>query len=108
MILWRPVCHARELDAFSFASAPPFVKNEMERSPGVTSASRRPSFERGLGRHRRADGAELVGLVLDRRDDLRVLVADVDVDELGGEVEVALAVVVPEVAALGARDRRSG
>jgi len=31
-------------------------------------------------------------------------VADRDVDELGGEVEVALAVVVPEVAPLGARD----
>ena len=33
-------------------------------------------------------------------DDLRVLVPDVDVDELRGEVEVAPSVVVPEVAAL--------
>ena len=32
--------------AFSFASAPEFVKNDIERSPGVTSASRRPSCER--------------------------------------------------------------
>jgi hypothetical protein len=32
--------------AFSFASAPPFVKKESERSPGVTSASRRPRVER--------------------------------------------------------------
>ncbi len=35
------------LIAFSFASAPPFVKNDIFRSPGVTSASRRPSSERG-------------------------------------------------------------
>jgi hypothetical protein len=34
------------LIAFSFASAPPFVKNDMARSPGVTSASRRPSLDR--------------------------------------------------------------
>ena len=58
-----------------------------------------------LRRHRRADRAEPVGLLLDRRDDLRVLVTDVDVDELGREVEVALPVVVPEVPALGTRDR---
>ena len=48
-------------------------------------------------RHRRADRRELVRLLLDRRDDLRVLVADRDVDELRGEVEVALPLVVPEV-----------
>ena len=54
-----------------------------------------------LARHRRADRAQLVGLILDRLDDLRVLVADVDVDELRREVEVALAVVVPEMPALG-------
>ena len=35
-------------------------------------------------------------LLPDGRNDLRVLVPDVDVDELRGEVEVALAVVVPE------------
>ena len=37
----------------------------------------------------RGDRAQLVGLLLDRRDQLGVLVADVDVDELAGEVEVA-------------------
>ena len=58
-----------------------------------------------LGCHRRADRAELVGLLLDRGDEPRVLVADRDVDELRREVEVALAVVVPEVAALGAGNR---
>ena len=35
------------LIAFSFASAPPFVKNDIARSPGVTSASSRASVERG-------------------------------------------------------------
>src|SRR5581483_9872845 len=35
-----------------------------------------------LGRHRRADGAELVRLLLDRGYDLRMLVPDRDVDEL--------------------------
>ena len=105
MILCRPVASRASLIAFSFASAPEFVKNDMQRSPGVTSSSSRPSRERDSVRHRRPDRAELVGLLLDRRDDLRVLVPDVDVDELRREVEVALAVVVPEVAALGAGDR---
>ena len=34
------------LIAFSFASAPPFVKNDIVRSPGVTSAISRASSER--------------------------------------------------------------
>ena len=63
-----------------------------------------PEPRAGLVRHRRADGAQLVRLLLDRGDDLRVLMADRDVYELGGEVEVALAVVVPEVAAFRTGD----
>ena len=35
------------LSAFSFASAPPFVKNDIVRFPGVTSASSRARVERG-------------------------------------------------------------
>ena len=105
MILCRPVYQRASLIAFSFASAPPFVKNDIVRSPGVTSASIRASVERGLGRHRRADRAELVRLLLDRGDDLRMLVPEREVDELRREVEVALPVVVPEVASLAARDR---
>ena len=35
------------LIAFSFASAPPFVKNDIFRLPGVTSAISRASSERG-------------------------------------------------------------
>jgi hypothetical protein len=69
MILCRPVYQRASLTAFSFASAPPFVKN--------------------------------------RGDDPRMLVAQRHVDELRSEVEVALPVVVPEVASLapGHRDR---
>ena len=52
----------------------------------------------------RGDGAELVGLLLDRRHQLGVLVADVDVDELAGEVEVAVALLVPEPRPLGPGD----
>jgi hypothetical protein len=40
------VYHRASLTAFSFASAPPFVKNDIERSPGVTSASSFPSRDR--------------------------------------------------------------
>ena len=47
MILCRPVTQRATLIAFSFASAPPFVKNDIFRLPGVTSASSRPSCERG-------------------------------------------------------------
>jgi hypothetical protein len=52
----------------------------------------------------RGDRAELVRLLLDGGHELRVLVADVDVDELAGEVEVALALVVPEARPLGTDD----
>jgi hypothetical protein len=57
-----------------------------------------------LVRHRRPDRRQLVGLLLDRGDDLRVLVPERDIDELRREVEVAVAVVVPEVATLRALD----
>ncbi len=46
MILLRPVYQRASLTAFSLASAPPLVKNESERSPGVTSASSSPRRER--------------------------------------------------------------
>src|SRR2546427_12205233 len=46
MILWRPVYQRASLIAFSFASAPPFVKNDIVRAPGVTSASSFPRRER--------------------------------------------------------------
>ena len=64
------------LIAFSFASAPPFVKNDIFRSPGVTSAISRASSERGSVAIGGPIVQQLVGLLLDRGDDLRVLVAD--------------------------------
>ena len=54
----------------------------------------------------RCDGRQTRGLVLDRLDDLGVLVADVDIDQLTGEVQVAVAVVVPEVAPLRGGNRQ--
>ena len=50
------------------------------------------------------DGAEPVGLRLDGLDHPRVLVADVGEDQLAGEVQVLVAVVVVDVAALGSGD----
>ena len=47
MILCLPVTQRATLIAFSFASAPPFVKKDIFRLPGVTSASSRPNVERG-------------------------------------------------------------
>ena len=46
MIFSRPVIHRASLTAFSFASAPPFVKNVRSRSPGMTSAISRAASER--------------------------------------------------------------
>ncbi len=54
----------------------------------------------------RGHGAQSIGLLFDRSHQLGVLVADVDVDELAGEIEVASAVLRPEVAPLGARHHR--
>jgi hypothetical protein len=54
----------------------------------------------------RREGRQLSGLFLDGGDDVGVLVADVRVDQAAGEVEVAVAVVVPEVRALGPRHRQ--
>ncbi|CAB4850991.1 unannotated protein [freshwater metagenome] len=55
-----------------------------------------PGSVRMLRSHRR----ELGSLCRDRGDDLGVLMADIDVDELAGEVEEAVAVEVPDVGAL--------
>jgi hypothetical protein len=52
----------------------------------------------------RGDGAQTGRLLLNRGDQLGVLMTDVDVHQLAREVEVSLAVLVPEPAALGAGD----
>ena len=78
------------------------------RSPGASSAiSRAASLRMSLA---------MAGATVHSRSacslmaatSSRVLVADVDVDQLAGEVEVAVALVVPEPGALGAGDRRRG
>ncbi len=67
---------------------------------------------RGLGPllvgHGRRDRAQPVGLLLDRGDHARVLVADVGEDQLRGEVEVAAVLVVPHVGAAGRGDHHRG
>ena len=52
------------------------------------------------------DRAQAGGLFLDRGDHFRVLVTEVEVDELAREVEVAVAFVVGEIAAQRAGDRQ--
>ena len=53
---------------------------------------------------RRRDGRELVCLVLDGGDDGGMLVADIDVDQLAREIEVFVAVEVPDPGAEAAGD----
>jgi hypothetical protein len=52
---------------------------------------------------RRRDGRDQLGLLADRLHDGRMLVADVDVHELAGEVEVLAAGVVPYAGSAPAR-----
>ncbi len=100
-----PGVHAGELDRV-LVGLGAGVREERHREVAGRDLGQQPPEPRaGLVRHRRPDRAELVGLLLDRGDDLRMLVPDVDVDELGREVEVALAIVVPEVAPLRPGDR---
>ena len=105
MILLPARDEARELDGV-LVRLGAAVREERDGQVARRHLREHPAEPRArLVRHRRADRAELVGLVLDRLDDLRMLVPDVDVDELRGEVEVPLPVVVPEVTALRAGDR---
>ena len=57
-------------------------------------------------RHGRLDRREAARLLLDRGDEVGVLVSEVEVDELRAEVEVGVAVVVPEGRALSRGDRQ--
>ncbi len=52
----------------------------------------------------RSDRRELRSLFLNRSDNLRVLMPDVDVHQLRGEVQELVAVVIPEVRTLGGSD----
>ena len=74
--------------AFSVASAPPLVKKTLSRSCALGDES--GCLGTGLVGEGRRDGALAGRGLLDRRDELGVLVADVDVDELAREAEVAV------------------
>ena len=52
----------------------------------------------------RRNGAQTLGLLLNGRNQFRMLMSDIDIDELTREVEVLLARLIPEVAALGLSD----
>ena len=52
----------------------------------------------------RGNRGQELGLLLDRRHDLRMLVPDVDVDQLTGQVQQPVAVAVGHIAALGLGD----
>ncbi len=67
-ILSRPVNQRASFIAFSFASAPPFVKNDIVRSPGRHLGQQPRQLGALLVRHHRSDRAELVRLLLDGRD----------------------------------------
>ena len=62
------------------------------------------SFTTLVIRMLRSDRRQLPGLLLDRGNHLRVLVADIHVHQLRGEVQPLVAVVVPHVRTLGRRD----
>ena len=93
---------------FSLASAPPFVKNTRSRPSGAWAAISRAASLRvwlaKVGRHR----AQALGLLDDRGDHLRVLVPEVEVDELGREVEPPVPVVVPDLAPRARRRAGTG
>ena len=76
--LCRPV-QPRELDRVLVRLGAAVREEGERRSPGVTSASSRPSCERDSDAIGGPIVHSLVRLLLDRRDDLRVLVADRDV-----------------------------
>ena len=94
--------------AFSVASAPPLVKNTLFEVAGRQLGDQPGRLAAGVVGVDRGDRAQLVGLLLDRRHELGVLVADVDVDELAGEVEPAFDRSRPRTASRARRRRRRG
>ena len=79
-------------------------EEDLVQVPGCALRDQTGCFGAGRGGGTRCDGGERRGLLLDGGDHLGVLVADVQVDELRGEVEVAGAVLVPEGRALATGD----
>ena len=97
--LCRPVCSRAMRIAFSMASAPPLVKKTFECPGGARSMI---AFAVRPRTNDACCGARVAwtAACLDRLDHLRVLVADVGVHQLAGEVEELVALEVPH---LGAR-----
>ena len=100
------MCQRASFSAASSASAPLLVKNTFFGvGPGATfgqplgEVDLRPVVEVGAGHVE-----QLVGLVLDRGDDLRVAVAGGGDGDAGGEVEEQVAVHVLDDAAAAALD----
>ena len=84
--------------AFSLASAPPLVKKKTSMSPGRDLRQLLAQPRARLGGHERIGVGQRRGLLLDRLDDARIAVADVDAHQLAVEVDEALAFGRPEVA----------
>ena len=85
----------------------PAVREEhLREAVGRDLADEPGEFAAGGVRHRGLDRREPPRLLLDRRDEIGVLVAEVEVHQLRREVEVAVAGVVPEGRAGPARDRQ--
>ena len=93
--------------ADSTDSEPPEVKKTRLRSPGASPARRVGEFDRArMGVAPERVEVELLDLSSGRFADLGATVAGVDAEEAGEAVEVALAVIVVDVTALGALDDR--
>ena len=100
----RPVKARATFTAFSTASAP--VETSMVLAgPGDWRNRVQPLGEAHVGLVRRdleADVAERLQLLLDGGNDLRMLMTGVDHGDAGAEVDIALAVLAPDLGVLGA------
>ena len=89
------------LTAFSLASLPPSVKKLFFKLPGVISASNSPKHTAWLGGRIRVHIRELVELIDDGVNHPLIAVANVHAHQLAVEIQIALAVGVPEIHAFG-------
>ena len=94
--------------AFSLASAPPLVKKTLAMLSGACSTISRAASVRGSAAKTGDTEHSLAACSAMAATMRGMLVAEVQVDELGAEVEVAVALVVPERRALAAGDRHGG
>ena len=88
----------------SIASAPELVKNTLSAKVAATSRSREAALAGDLVEV--GDVPELAGLLGQRRDEMRVAVAERIDGDAGAEIEIALAVVGDQPAALAPLERQ--